>query len=115
MINHNSYEYGRREYQRTHEDNGALALVVLAVALLGVGFYLLVSRFHIRTYQIAELSFYLIALIGALISLVWYLKTRKRRIENAWPHPPVFIPMLKDRAYAERAFEQNGIVPGYDI
>jgi hypothetical protein len=115
MISHNSYEYGRREYHRTHEGNAALALVVLLVVVLGVGFYLLVSRFHIRTYQIAELSFYLIALIGALIRLVWYLKTRKRRIENAWPHPPVFIPMLKDRAYVERAFEQNGIVPGYDI
>ena len=83
MINHNSYEYGRREYQRTHEDNAALALVVLVVALLGVGFYLLVSRFHIRTHQIVEFSFYLIALLGAAISIVWYLRTRKKRIENA--------------------------------
>src|SRR5438270_609884 len=65
MINHNSYEYGRREYHRTHEDNGALALVVLAVAVLGIGYYLLVSRFHNRTNQIAELSFYLIALAAA--------------------------------------------------
>ena len=115
MINHNSYEYGRREYQRSHEDNAALALVVLAVVVLGVGFYLLVSRFHIRTYQIVELSFYLIALIGAMVSAAWYLKTRKRRIENAWPHPAVFVPMLKDRRYVERAFEQNAIIPGYDI
>ena len=115
MINHNSYEYGRREYQRTREDNGALALVVLAVALLGIGFYLLVSRFHIRTRQIVELSFYLIALIGAAISVVWYVRTRKKRIENAWPHPAVFVPMLKDRRYVERAFEQNAIIPGYDI
>jgi hypothetical protein len=115
MINHNSYEYGRREYQRTHEDNAALALVVLVVALLGVGFYLLVSRFHIRTHQIVEFSFYLIALIGAAISIVWYLRTRKKRIENAWPHPAVFVPMLKDRRYLDRAFEQSAIIPGYDI
>lgn len=115
MINHNSYEYGRREYQRTHEDNAALALVVLAVALLGIGFYLLVFRFHIRTRQIVELSFYLIGLIGVAISIVWYLRTRKKRIENAWPHPAVFVPMLKDRHYVEQAFEQNAIIPGYDI
>ena len=72
MISHNSYEYGRREYHRTHEDNAALALVVLAVAVLGIGFYLLVSRFHIRSHQkkIVELSFYLIALTGAGISVV---------------------------------------------
>ena len=115
MINHNSYEYGRREYRRTQEDNGALALVVLTVAVLGIGFYLLVSRFHIRTHQIVELSFYLIALTGAVVSVVWYVRTRKKRIENAWPHPPVLIPMLKDRRYIEQAAEQNAIIPGYDI
>ena len=115
MMSHNSYEYGRREYHRTHEDNAALALVVLAVAVLGIGFYLLVSRFHIRTHQIVELSFYLIALTGAGISVVWYLRTRKKRIENAWPHPAVFVPMLKDHRYVERAFNQNAIIPGYDI
>src|SRR6476660_8471195 len=110
MMSHNSYEYGRREYHRTHEDNAALALVVLAVALLGIGFYLLVSRFHIRTRQIVELSFYLIAVIGAAISVVWYVRTRKKRVENAWPHPAVFVPMLKDRRYVERAFDQNAII-----
>jgi Type IV secretory system Conjugative DNA transfer len=115
MINHNSYEYGRREYQRTREDTAGLALVALAVALLGVGFYLLVSRFHIRTHQIVELSFYLIALIGAVISIVWYLRTRKKRIENAWPHPAVFVPMLNDRRNVEQAFGQNAIIPGYDV
>src|SRR5207344_1523637 len=72
-------------------------------------------RFHIRTHQIVELSLYLIAAIGAVISIVWYLKTRKKRIENAWPHPPVFIPMLKDAVYIRKAHDQNAIVPGYDV
>jgi energy-coupling factor transporter ATP-binding protein EcfA2 len=115
MINHNSYEYGRREYQRTREDTAALSLVVVVVALIGVGFYFLLSRFHIRTYQIVELSFYLIAGFGATISVFWYLRTRKKRIENVWPHPAVFVPMLRDRRYVQRAFEQNAIIPGYDI
>ncbi|HEU4416368.1 MAG TPA: hypothetical protein VFT65_16385, partial [Candidatus Angelobacter sp.] len=115
MINHNSYEYGRREYQRRHEDSTALVLVVLAGVLFGIGFYLLFFRFHIRTRQIVELSFYVIALIGAAISVVWYLSLRKKRIENAWPHPAVFVPMLKDRRYVERAVAQNSIIPGYDI
>ena len=87
MISHNSYEYGRREYHRTHEDNARACSCGLGGGLLGIGFYLLVSRFHIRTHQIVELSFYLIALIGAAISVAWYLRTRKKRIENAWPHP----------------------------
>jgi GTPase SAR1 family protein len=115
MINHNSYEYGRREYQRSHEETAAVTLVVLVVAFLGLGFYLLVARFHVRIHQIVELSLYVIATIGAVISIVWYTRNRKRRIENAWPHPPVFIPMHKDLAYVQKARGQNAIVPGYDV
>ena len=115
MINHNSYEYGTREYHRTHEDSVGIILLVLLAAFMGVGFYLLVVRFHIRKHQIVELSLYLIVSIGALISVVWYARNRQKRIENAWPHPPVFISMLTDRGHLEKAFHQNAIVPGYDI
>jgi Type IV secretory system Conjugative DNA transfer len=115
MINHNSYEYGRREYHRSHEESAAVTLLVLVVGFVSLGFYLLVARFHVRIHQIVELSFYLIAGIGALISILWYARNRKRRIENAWPHPPVFVPMCKDLGYVEKAREQNAIVPGYDV
>jgi Type IV secretory system Conjugative DNA transfer len=115
MINHNSYEYGRREYQRSHEETAAVTLAVLVVAFFGLGFYLLVARFHVRIHQIVELSLYVIAVIGAVISIVWYTRNRKRRIENAWPHPPVFIPMNKDLAHVQKARGQNAIVPGYDV
>lgn len=115
MINHNSYEYGRREYQRSREDNTALTVSVLVLAFLGLCFYVLVSRFHIRTYQIVELSLYLIAVVATVISVVWYLTNRRKRVENAWPHPPVFVPQLRDRKYVRKASDQKSIVPGYDI
>ena len=115
MINHNSYEYGRREYHRSHEDSAQITLLVLLVAFLGLGFYLLIARFHIRKHQIVELSLYSIASIGALISIVWYGKNRTKRLGNAWPHPPVFLPLLRDRAHLKTAFEKNAIVPGYDV
>jgi hypothetical protein len=115
MINHNSYEYGRREYHRSHEESAAVTLVVLVVVFLGLGFYLLVTRFHVRVYQIVELSFYLIAGIGAVVSILWHARNQKKRIENAWPHPPVFIPIGKDLGYVQKAQQQNAIVPGYDV
>lgn len=115
MINHNSYEYGRREYQRSREENTAITLVVLALVLVGIGLYLLVSRFHIRTYQVVELSLYLISLIAAAISMLWYVKNRTKRIESAWPHPLLFIPQLRDHEYVRNAAEQSAIVPGYDV
>jgi energy-coupling factor transporter ATP-binding protein EcfA2 len=115
MINYNSYEYGRRKYQRSHEDSAQITFFLLLVAFLGLGFYLLIARFHIRKHQIVELSLYLIASIAALITVVWYGRNRKKRIENAWPHPPVFISTLRDRSHVQRAFNQSAIVPGHDI
>ncbi len=115
MISHNSYEYGRREYHRSHEESATVALALFVTLLLGAGLYILVTRFHIRTYQIVELSLYLIALVGALISAIWHTRNRRKRIENAWPHPPVFIAMDRDAGYVRRAQEQNAIVPGYDV
>ncbi len=115
MQNHNSYEYGRREYHRSHEESAAVTLVVLVLALVGFAFYLLVTRFHVRTYQVVELSLYLLAAIGVVISIIWYARNRRKRIENAWPHTPVFIPMLRDRGYVRKAADQNTIVPGYDV
>jgi hypothetical protein len=115
MVLHNSYGYGRREYHRSHEENGTIALVMLAVALLAFGSYVLVNRIHVRMDQLVELSFYMIGLSVGGITSLWYAKNCKKRIENAWPHPPVFIPMLRDRSYLDKAFEQKAIVPGYDI
>jgi type IV secretory system conjugative DNA transfer VirD4/TraG family protein len=115
MINHNSYEYGRREYHRAHEDSSALAIVVFVVAVLGVGLYILVSKFHVRAYQVVEFSLYLVCLLTGLAGAMWYLKTRKKRIASAWPHPPVFVPMLKELEFQQKAFKQHAIVPGYDV
>lgn len=114
MFRYNSYEYGRREYHRSHEDSAQIALVLLFVLFLIVLFYVLVARFHIRTNQVVELSLYLIALTLAMLSIIRYSMSCKKRIE-AWPHPPVFVPMLKDGAYVKTAFEKNAIVLGYSV
>src|SRR6185437_4030102 len=77
--------------------------------------YLLVSRFHVRTYQLVELSLYLLCLSSPVVAVVWYLTKRKKRIENAWPHFAVFVPALRDHKYLATAFNQQSIVPAYDI
>jgi hypothetical protein len=115
MINHNSYEYGHREYRRSREENAALTVSTLFMLFAGVGIYLLVVRFHIRRSQVAELSLYLTALIAAMITIIWYFKNRKKRIADSWPHPPIFIPMLKDQKHVRNAFERSAIVAGYDV
>jgi GTPase SAR1 family protein len=115
MINHNSYEYGRREYQRSHDQNGVITMAVVTLALVGIGCYLLLNRFHLRAKQVVELGLYLFRLTAAAISIVWYARNRKKRIENAWPHPPVFISQLRDLEHLRTAFEHDAIVPGYQV
>lgn len=115
MLTRNSYEYGRREYHRSREENPIAAIALLAIVIAGIGWYLLVFRFHIRTNQIVEPGLYLAALGAAVVGVLWYSRNQKQRIENAWPHPAILIPQLRDREYLRSAFGQNAIIPGYDL
>ena len=115
MNSHNSYYYGSREHHRTQEENAPLVLSVLILAILALALYILVKRFHIRPYQVAEIAVYLICLLGAIGVTIRHFWTRKEKREKAWPHPPVYIPALKDERYVQQAFSQNSIVLAYDV
>jgi hypothetical protein len=115
MNSHNSYYYGSREHHRTHEETAPLVLTVFVLAILGIIFYILVTRFHVRPYQLAEGGIYMICFISAVVVTIRYFWTRRDKRENAWPHPPVYIPMLKDERYVQKAFSQNAIVLGYNV
>jgi hypothetical protein len=115
MKNRNSYEYGRREFHRSGEESTAIGLTVMLLGFVAFGLYLLVTRFHIRSPQIVELTLYVIAFIAALLRVAKYAVNGEKRIEDTWPHPPVFVPMLKDHEYFQRAFSQRSILPGYDV
>lgn len=95
-------------------DEGALVLSVVVVIFLALAGYILVHRFHLRLGQVVELAVYFLGLVAGIAGALWYFTNRNRRIENTWPHPPVFIPMLQDQACVEEAFQQNAIVLGYD-
>ncbi len=56
MNSHNSYYYGSREHHRTQEENAPLVLTVLILAILALALYILVKRFHLRPYQVAEIA-----------------------------------------------------------
>lgn len=111
----NSYYYGRREYNRTHEESAPLIIVVLVTLLLVSGAYLLTTRFHIRSHQLAEISIYLLALLTLAAATAWHLLALKARRENRWPHSPLFVPLLQDQHHVQRAFSQNAIVLGYNV
>jgi hypothetical protein len=108
------YRFGQRVYYREPESMAVVATVVV-VALAGALTYILVVRFHFRPSQLVEFVLYALFVLGAALSVTWHLVTRRRRREENWPHPPLFISHAKDRSAVKKAFEQNAIVLGYDV
>ncbi len=111
---HTSYEYGRREFHLRREDEGGLALSVLVLLAVAAAFYVLASRFHFRPLQLAEMAVDLSCLMATLTACIWYLGSRRARIAGAWPHPPVFIPRLRDERCVRRARCSGAVIAGYD-
>jgi len=115
MTYENEYRLGRRAYHTNQEESAALVLSVSAIVVLAAAYYILATRFHIRPAQLVELSLYaLYGLVGA-VSVTWYFVTLRRRREENWPHPPLFISHAKDRQAVSEAYKQNSIVLGYDV
>lgn len=115
MRNHNSYEYGRREFHRSREENAAVAVTLLLLVPLSLCSYLAVKRFFIRPGQLVETFVYFICGITAILAAIRYAKVRRKRVENAWPHPAIHVPMLEEERHMRMACQQNAIVLGYNI
>jgi type IV secretory system conjugative DNA transfer VirD4/TraG family protein len=115
MKNYNSYEYGRREYQRSREDDSFVVLVGMGAALLAGGCYLLVGRFLLRAPQLIEVGLYLASISAAAGTAFWRTRNHRRGIAGRWPQSPVFVPMLRDRKHVAVAAKRAAIVAGYDI
>ncbi|HZW81181.1 MAG TPA: type IV secretory system conjugative DNA transfer family protein [Candidatus Deferrimicrobiaceae bacterium] len=111
----NEYRLGHRAFHYNKEESLAFVLSVLVVMALAFGYYILVTRLHIRPAQLVELSLYTLYGLVAAISVTWYFLTLRKRREANWPHPPLFISHAKDRKAVAAAYERNSIVLGYNV
>jgi len=104
---------------REHDaGDGAVVGVILllgAIVVVAAAYYILASRFHVRPAQLVELSLYALYGLLAAVSVTWYFATLRRRREENWPHPPLYICHAKDRRAVAEAHNQNSIVLGYDV
>ncbi len=115
MTSDNEYRGGRRAHHQDLEESVGAILAVVAIIVLGAGFYILLHRFHMRTAQLVESSLYLLFASVAVIAVAWYALTLRKRRGLNWPHPPLFISQAKDQKSVKDANEQNAIVLGYDV
>lgn len=111
--NHYAQRYG--SFRREYEPDPALVVVGLFVLLLLAVSYILVTRFHFHRSQVVESLAYLISGLSSLAVIVWHKLTLRKRRENVWPHPVLFVPFHKDEAAVRAAFRENSIVLGYDV
>jgi type IV secretory pathway TraG/TraD family ATPase VirD4 len=114
MINRHQHGTFSRPQQEREADQHVIAVAILILALLGVG-YIVAGRYHLRTPQIVEGFLYMMCSFGTVVSIVWYFTTLRRRRAETWPHPPIFVSQRKDRQAVNEAFKQNSIVLGYDV
>jgi hypothetical protein len=115
MTGQNEYRLGRRAYSYDQQENAGLVLAILALLALALASYILVTRFHLRPGQLAEGCLYLLFFATATGSLIWYFATLRRRREENWPHPPLYVSRAKDRKASQAAFNQSAIVLGYNV
>ena len=106
------HQYHDQQKNRQQEKGAA---VLIAFLVISIGGYLAMSRFHLRPHQLVELSMYALILVAAMIATVWHFTTVKRRMEDRWPHPPIYIPPMKDYANVRQAHEENAVITGHDI
>src|ERR1043166_8320778 len=98
----NSYHYGRKEFHLSHEENTAAIVTFISLIAGSLVLYILNKRFYVRPQQLVEISIDVACLaLGIYITYRYFRHFKKRRLE-AWPHPPVHIPLLKDRQYMRK-------------
>jgi hypothetical protein len=94
------------------EPDAQLALMLLVFAVLGVGLYLVVARFHVRGAQLLEAALYFLVIAAAVVApLVRRFTTNDSRKKRA----PFVVPIDKDERAVEAAWKQHAVLLGYDM
>jgi hypothetical protein len=107
MTPYTEHRLDRRPYYLDQEESFAAVAAVAVVVSLSALSYVLVVRFHFRPAQLVELSLYALCAIAAVCSVIWYSLTLRKRREENWPHPSLFITQSRDRSAVKSAFEDH--------
>jgi hypothetical protein len=109
-----AYDAPPRRYQPGPEDvTGILVLFVCAV--LAFCWYVAVSRLHLRNSQCLELFMdFAVLFFGGGLVIAQLVGKRRKREEN-WPHPPLFVPSLTDGKIANEASAEAATLLGYNV
>jgi hypothetical protein len=90
-------------------------LVLFGCAVVAFCWYVAVSRLHLRNAQCLEIFMNCaILFFGGGFVVAQVIGKRRKREEN-WPHPPVFVSGTKDAAIASDANKSSATLLGYNV
>jgi hypothetical protein len=114
MQNDNSNHVSGARPGLSPQERALAASAFVAIALVGIVFFVATRRYHVRHEQLTESILYLVCLAAAIWLIVRYFWTYDKKVEKAWPRLPAYIPPHRDRRNVQKAIAQNAIVLGYE-
>jgi hypothetical protein len=109
-----AYDAPPRRFQPGPEEMTGV-LVLFACAVLAFCWYVAVSRLHLLNSQCLELFMdFAVLFFGGGLVIAQLVGKRRKREEN-WPHPPLFIQSLTDSKIAREANRDAATLLGYNV
>ncbi|MGB6131350.1 MAG: type IV secretory system conjugative DNA transfer family protein [Acidobacteriaceae bacterium] len=103
-------------YRRHTDEQDALLLAwVLILGVLGIGYFIVWDRLHVRPAQLIEMTMYPLLGLVFLWEVLRYRATRISKMETAWPRPIPHVTRRRDENYLEEARNLSSVLLGYDI
>jgi hypothetical protein len=103
-------------YRRHTDEQDALLLAwVLILGVLGIGYFIVWDRLHVRPAQLIEMTIYPLLVLVFLWEVLRYRATRISKMETAWPRPIPHVTRRQDEQNLEEARRKSSVLLGYDI
>jgi len=103
-------------YRRHTDEQDALLLAwVLILGVLGIGYFVVWDRLHVRPAQLIEMTMYPLLSLVFLWEVLRYRATRISKMEAAWPRPIPYVTRRQDERNLGEARDRSSVLLGYDI
>ena len=91
-------------------------LISIGLCVVCLGYWLLLTKvYHFSNEQAAELAAYILSGLTIPSCAALLCATRRSRREKRKVHPPLVMSPARDERIAATAWDQGGVVLGYDI
>jgi hypothetical protein len=110
-----SLNYDTPRRSQSGPEDLASVVVLGFCALVGVFWYIAVSRLRLRNAQCLEIFLDFAVCVFGLALVLSHLIGRRARREETWPHPAITVSGSKDARIVEEANRNQATVLGYNV